>query len=127
MGRHTEAASTGTGLRRTAQLSGLAGGLVWAATAFLGDGSWVSALLWVGGALITVALFGLGMLLVKSDVLLLRVFVGLALPTLVWGVVALLRGSAVSASTVDVVFGGCVALVCAVLLVRRGAPRRSTL
>ncbi len=73
----------------------------------------MDALLWVGGALITVALFGLGLLLVKSDVLLLRVFVGLALPTLVWGVVALLRGSAVSASTVDVVFGGCVALVCA--------------
>ncbi len=127
MGRHTDAAATGTVLRRTAQLSGLAGGLVWAASAFLGDGSAADALRWLGGALITLALFGLGMLLVKGDVLLLRVFVGLALPTLVWGVVALVRGSAVSASTVDVVFGGCVTLVCAVPLVRRSAPRRSTL
>ena len=84
-------------------------------------------LLWLGGALVTVALFGLGMLLVKSDVLLLRIFVALALPTLVWAVVALLRDSSVSTTLVDVAFGGSVALVSAVQLVRRTEPRRSTL
>ena len=51
------------------------------------------AVLWVGGVLLTVALFGLGLMLVKSDLLPLRLFVALALPTLVWGVFALVRDS----------------------------------
>jgi hypothetical protein len=119
MGRHTEAAETSAGLRRTARLSGLVGGLAWVATAFIGDGTGRDVLLWGGGVLITLALFGLGLLMVKSDVLLLRVFVALALPTLVWGVVALLRESVVSLSLVDAVFGGAVALFSAAALGRR--------
>lgn len=126
MGRHIDAAGTSRHLRRTAQLSGLAGGIAWVVAAFLEGGS-AAILLWLGGALVTVALFGLGMLLVKSDVLLLRIFVALALPTLVWAVVALLRDSSVSTTLVDVAFGGSVALVSAVQLVRRTEPRRSTL
>ena len=110
MGRHIDAAGTSRHLRRTAQLSGLAGGIAWVVAAFLEGGS-AAILLWLGGALVTVALFGLGMLLVKSDVLLLRIFVALALPTLVWAVVALLRDSSVSTTLVDVAFGGSVALV----------------
>jgi hypothetical protein len=123
MGRHTEAATTGTGLRRTASLAGLGGGLLWAATALLGDGSVADVLLRVGGVLITVALVGLGLLLVKSELLVLRIFVGIAVPILVWGVVALLRDSSLSTSGVDAVFGGVVALVSAVRLAPRRGPR----
>lgn len=123
MGRHTEATTTDTGLRRIASLAGLGGGVLWAATAFLGDGSVADVLLRVGGVLITVALVGLGLLLVKSGLLVLRIFVGLAVPTLVWGVVALLRDSSLSTSVVDAVFGGAVALVSAVRLAPRRSPR----
>jgi hypothetical protein len=127
MGRHLDAADTSRHLRRTAQYSGLAGGIAWVAAAFLDAGSEADLLHWLGGVLLTVALFGLGLLLVKSDVLPLRIFVALALPTLVWGVVALLRDSTVNTTLVDVAFGGTVALVSAVQLVRRTQPRRSTL
>ncbi len=127
MGRHLSTAGTSSRLRRTAQLCGLAGGIAWAVRPFVDAGSEADVLLWLGGALLTVALFGLGMLLVKSDVLPLRIFVAVALPTLVWGVVALLRDSTISTTSVDVVFGGTVALVSLVQLVRRAEPRRSTL
>jgi hypothetical protein len=127
MARHVDAARSPLDLRRTAQLSGLTGGVLWVVAAFAGDGAAAGVLLWVGGLLLTVALAGLGLLLVKSDVVPLRVFVGLALPTLVWGVVALVRGSAVSASVVDVVFGGGIALLSATQLLRRREPRRTTL
>ena len=93
---------------------------------FLDGGTAGAALLWVGAVLLTVALVGLGLLLVKSDLMLLRVFVALALPTLVWGVVALLR-DAVSTSVVDAVFGGIVAVISAVMLARHGERRRATL
>ena len=126
MARHLDAARSPLDLRRTAQLAGLAGGVLWVVAAVVG-GAASGALFWVGGLLLTVALVGLGMLLVKGDVLLLRLFVGLALPTLVWGVVALLRGSAVNATVVDVVFGGGVAVLSATQLVRRRKPSRSTL
>jgi hypothetical protein len=127
MARHVDAARSPLDLRRTAQLSGLTGGVLWVVAAFAGDGAAAGVLLWLGGLLLTVALAGLGLLLVKSDVVPLRVFVGLALPTLVWGVVALVRGSAVSASVVDVVFGGGIALLSATQLLRRREPRRTTL
>ena len=95
MGRHVEVSGTLFDLRRTAQLAGLAGGLAWVVTLFLDDGgSLERALLWAGTILLTVALFGLGLLLVRSDVLALRVFVALALPTLVWGVFGIVHGSA---------------------------------
>jgi hypothetical protein len=127
MGRHIDAADTRRRLRRTAQYSGLAGGIAWVAAAFLDGGSEADILRWLGGVLLTVALFGLGMLLVKSDVLPLRIFVALALPTLVWGVVALLRDSTLSTRLVDVAFGGIIALVSAVQLVRRTEPRSGVL
>jgi hypothetical protein len=117
---------TSTALRRTTRITGLTGGLAWVAAALLVDGTWGDALLWAGAVLLTVALFGLGLLLVKSDVLPLRLFVAVALPTLVWGVVALLR-DAFSAALVDAAFGGCVALVSAVLLARPPERRRATL
>ena len=127
MGRHSDATGPARQLRRTAQYAGLAGGIAWVAAGFLADGSEADILRWLGGVLLTVALFGLGMLRVKGDVLPLRIFVALALPTLVWAVVALLRDSTVSTTLVDVAFGGSVALVSAVQLVRRTEPRRSTL
>src|SRR5689334_13087874 len=126
MGRHAEAAVTTMDLRRVAQLAGLAGGIAWVLASFLGDGSAAVALRWGGAILLTIALFGLGLLLVKSDVMLLRVFVALALPTLVWGVVALLRDS-MGESLVDTVFGAAVAVISGVMLARHSDHPRATL
>jgi hypothetical protein len=126
MGRHTDAATTSMSLRRTAQLSGLTGGLAWVAASFLGDGGLADVLLLVGVVLLTVALVGLGLLLVKSDVLPLRLFVAVAVPTLVWGVLGLLRDAA-TASVVDTAFGAVVAMISAVLLARHPQRRRATL
>src|SRR3954471_12204710 len=125
MGRHAEISGTLFDLRRTAQLAGLAGGLAWVLTLFLDDGSLERALLWAGTILLTVALFGLGLLLVRSDVLALRVFVALALPTLVWGVFGIVHGSANDPDLVDAVFGAIVGLVSGLRLGShaRGAPR----
>jgi hypothetical protein len=75
----------------------------------------------------TAALLVLGLMLVKSDVLVLRVFVALALPTLVWGVVGLVRGSASDPRVIDLVFGGIVAVISGVRLARRTSASRSTL
>ena len=82
---------------------------------------------WLGGVLLTVALFGIGMMLVKSDLLPLRIFVALALPTLVWGVFALIRDSVSDEQLADAVFGTLVGLGAVLLLVRRSAARRATL
>ena len=126
MGRHAEVSGTLFDLRRTAQLAGLAGGLAWVVTLFLDDGgSLERALLWAGTILLTVALFGLGLLLVRSDVLALRVFVALALPTLVWGVLGILHQSADDPGLIDAVFGAIVGLVSALRLGRQraGVPR----
>ena len=112
MGRHAENSGTLFELRRTAQLAGLAGGLAWVVAFFLADGgSAETAVLWLGAILLTVALFGLGLLLVRSDVLALRVFVALALPTLVWGVFGIVHQSANDPGLVDAVFGAAVGLV----------------
>jgi len=126
MGRHAEVSGTLFDLRRTAQLAGLAGGLAWVVTPFLDDGgSLEKALLWAGTILLTVALFGLGLLLVRSNVLALRVFVALALPTLVWGVFGIVHGSASDPDLVDAVFGAIVGLVSGLRLGAhaRGVPR----
>ena len=113
-------------LRRTAQLTGLTGGIAWVIAFFLPDaGSVKTTLLWAGAILLTVALFDLGLLLVRSDVLALRLFVSLALPTLVWGVFGLVHGSADDPGLVDAVFGAVVGLVSGVRLGRHssGVPR----
>jgi cyanate permease len=128
MGRHVDAAGPPTDIRRTAQVCGLAGGLAWVLTYFLDTGSGVAdALLWLGALLMTVALFVLGLTLVKSDVLPLRVFVAVALPTLVWGVVGLALDSAHDPRVVDLVFGAVVGGVSALQLTRRPSASRSTL
>jgi hypothetical protein len=117
-------------LRRSAQASGLVGGIAWVATYFLADDprtTFGTLLLWFGMLLLTVALLGLGMLLVKGDVLALRVFVALALPTLVWGVFALVRDSASDRTLVDAVFGGVVGLISGIQLLRNDSQTRATL
>jgi hypothetical protein len=104
----------------------LTGGLAWVVAFFLSDGgSLEKALLWVGAVLLTVALFGLGLLLVRSDVLALRVFVALALPTLVWCVFGIVHESLADPDLVDAVFGAVVGVVSGLRLGRHqaGVPR----
>jgi hypothetical protein len=128
MGRHVDAAGASAGVRRTALVCGLLGGVAWVATYFLdADAGAAKGLLWLGGVLLTVALCGIGMMLVKSDLLPLRIFVALALPTLVWGVFALIRDSVSDEQLADAVFGTLVGLGAVLLLVRRSAARRATL
>jgi hypothetical protein len=130
MGRHAETAGSPIDLRRAAQASGLLGGIAWVLADFLPNDprpTFGTLLLWVGALLLSVALLGLGMLLVKSDVLPLRIFVALALPTLVWGVFALVRDSASDQPLVDAVFGAVVGLVSGLQLVRHRDDPRATL
>jgi hypothetical protein len=129
MGRHVEASGTLLDLRRTAQLAGLTGGFAWVVTLVLTDGGALqTTVLWVGAVLLTVALFGLGLLLVRSDVLALRVFVALALPTLVWGVLGIVRDAAADPGLVDAAFGAAVGIVSALRLGRHDTgSRRATL
>jgi hypothetical protein len=128
MGRHVDAAGPLTGVRRTAQLCGLVGGAAWV-IGYVVDpgGSAAATLLWGGALLLTVALVSLGARLVKSDVLLLRLFVAVALPTLVWGVFLLVRDGVSDVELLDAAFGGAVALLSAVGLIRRSPARRATL
>jgi len=122
MGRHVEASGTVHDLRRTAPIAGLTGGAAWVLAYFLPDGGTLETiLLWAGAVLLTVALFGLGLLLVRGDVLALRVFVALALPTLVWGVFGLVHGSLSDPELVDAVFGAIVGLVSGVRLGHHGS------
>jgi hypothetical protein len=130
MGQHADTPGAVMDLRRTAQAAGLVGGIAWLVTYFLPDDPRTTVgtmLLWVGLVLLTVALFGLGMLLVKSDVLPLRVFVALALPTLVWGVFALVRESVSGQTLLDAAFGAVVGLISGLQLVRHGSSTRATL
>jgi hypothetical protein len=128
MGRHVDAAGASAGIRRTALVCGLLGGLAWVATYFLdADAGAAKALLWGGGVLLTLALLGIGMMLVKSDLLPLRIFVALALPTLVWGVFAIVRDSVSDDQLADAVFGAVIGLGSVLLLVRRSAASRATL
>jgi len=128
MGRHVDAAGTPLGLRRGAQISGVVGGLAWVVAYFLPDGGAAAGLLLVVGAvLLTLAMFGLGLRLVRSDFLALRIFVGLALPTLVWGVFGVVHQSASDPALVDAVFGAVCGLVAGLRLTHRGATPRATL
>ncbi len=128
MGQHVDAAGPPRGMRRTAQVCGLVGGAAWVATYFLDSGGVLAkALLWGGGALLTVALFAIGMMLVKSDFMALRVFVAIALPTLVWGVFALVRDSVSNEQLVDAVFGAAIGLLSVLVLVGRSSAQRATL
>ena len=128
MGRHVETSGTTLDLRRTAQIAGLAGGVGWILASFLGDGPVKDVLLWCGAILLTAALLGLGLLLVRSDFLALRVFIAVAVPVLVWGVFGIVHESTSDPGLVDVVFGALVGLICAVRLGRRGrAMTRATL
>jgi hypothetical protein len=126
MGRHADAAETSFGLRRGAQVAGLLGGIAWVVGSFL-NGRAADLLLPLGAVLLTLALFGLGLRLVRSDFLALRVFVGLALPTLVWGVFGVIHQSVSDPSLVDGVFGAVCGLVSVAGLTQRGAASRATL
>jgi uncharacterized membrane protein HdeD (DUF308 family) len=128
MGEHVDVAGPPRKTRWTAQVCGLVGGAAWVAKYFLeADAHLTQALLWAGGVLLTVAHLAIGMMLVRSDFLLLRVFVALALPTLVWGVYALVRDSVSDEQLVDATFGAFVALLSLLVLVRRSAASRATL
>jgi hypothetical protein len=112
MGRHAENSGNLFDLRRAVRLAGVAGGLAWVLAYFLDEGGGLTrAVLWVGAILLTVALFGLGLLLVRSNVPALRAFVALALPTLVWGVFAVVHQSASDPPLVDAAFGAIVGVV----------------
>jgi predicted Na+-dependent transporter len=91
------------------------------------DGSAVGVLQPVGAVLLTLAMFGLGLRLVRSDFLALRVFVGVALPTLVWGVFGVVHQSASDPGLVDAVFGAVSCLLAGLRLTHRGAAPRATL
>jgi len=128
MGRHAEAAGTPFDLRRGAQVAGLVGGIAWVVAYFLPDGGSAAGLLLpLGAVLLTVALFGLGLMLVRSDFLALRLFVGVAVPTLVWGVFGVVHQSASDPGLVDALFGAVAGLVAGLRLSHRGAARRATL
>jgi len=127
MGRHADAAGASFGLRRGAQVAGLLGGIAWVVASFVAEGGAADVLRPLGAVLLTLALFGLGLRLVRSDFVALRIFVGIALPTLVWGVFGVIHQSASDPSVVDGVFGAVCGLVSGVLLTRRGAVPRATL
>jgi hypothetical protein len=128
VGRHANSSGSLLGLRRTARISGLVGGLAWVLGFFVPDGNSLDGLLvGIGAVLLTIALFGLGLLLVRSDFLGLRLFVAVALPTLVWAVFSLVHGSAGDPELVDAVFGAAVGLCAAVPLARRRTAPRATL
>ena len=133
MGRHAEASGTPLEPRRTAQIAGLTGGTLWVLAYFLHGflhgffhgGIVDTTVVWVGAILLTVALFGLGLLLVRGDVLALRLFVAVALPTLVWGVFGIVQGAISDPGLLDAVFGAVVGLVSGLRLGHhdRGVPR----
>ena len=128
MGRHADAAGASLDLRRGAQVAGLLGGIAWVVAYVLpDDGGAATVLLTVGAVLLTLAMFGLGLLLVRSGLLALRVFVGIALPTLVWGVFGVVHQSASDPALLDAVFGGVCGLLAGLRLSHRGAAPRATL
>jgi hypothetical protein len=128
MGRHVEASGTPFDLRRLTQIAGLVGGVVWVLAYFLpDDGAAETTLLTVGAVLLTIALCGLGLLLVRSDFLALRIFVAIAVPVLVWSVFGIVHQSLSDPELVDGVFGAIVAVVSAVRLGHQGGASRATL
>jgi hypothetical protein len=128
MGRHVEASGTPFDLRRLTQIAGLGGGVVWVLAYFLpDDGAAETTLLTVGAVLLTIALCGLGLLLVRSDFLALRIFVAIAVPVLVWSVFGIVHQSLSDPELVDGVFGAIVAVVSTVRLGHQGGASRATL
>lgn len=122
MGRHAEASGTPFDVRRSAQIAGLIGGLAWVLAFFLPDGgSLRTSLIRAGAVLLTLALFGLGLLLVRGDVLALRIFVAVVVPVLVWGVFGIVHQSVSDSGLVDAAFGAVVGLVCALRLGHHGS------
>ena len=127
MGRHAEAGGTPLDLGRAALLAGLLGGIAWVVAWLLPAGGLVGVLLLVGAVLLTLAMSGLGLMLVRSDFQALRIFVGVALPTLVWGVFGVVHQSASDTGLLDAVFGAVCGLISGIGLTRRRAAPRATL
>jgi hypothetical protein len=119
MGRHAVATGSSLALGRIAQGCGLAGGVAWVLAFLLSHGALADGLAWLGSLLVTAALCGLGLMLVRSDAVLLRIFVAIALPTLIWGVLALVHGSVSVPRRSDAVFGAAVIVISALLIARR--------
>jgi hypothetical protein len=105
-------------------VSGVLGGLCWLARWVIDLAELTSdpreALYWAGAGLLALAFLGYGMGLVKKGALWLRLIVGVAFPVLVWSVLEVLRTA--DPEPVDGVFGAVVAVVSAVLFVRRPRP-----
>lgn len=129
MGRHSDASDLSVDARRITRVSALVGGACWVVAYVLpGDGSLHTGVLWAGAALLTIGLAGLGLMLVRSDVPALRLFVAVALPALVWGVFGVVHGSTGSRGLVDALSGAVAAVVAAVgLRAHAHAVRRETL
>jgi hypothetical protein len=110
--------------RTLVRVAGVLGGLCWLGQAAVNkyDAAEVAvnALYWGGGALILVALVGLGMGLV-SGARWLRVLVGLCVPLLIWSILEILHAET-SDNIVDGGFGLGLALICAAALLG-GSPR----
>ena len=112
--------------RHAAHWAGLVGGLLWVFKLFVG--ALDPVLSWVGAVLITVSLVQLGLMLVKSDFVALRVFVGLAVPAVVWSVVLVARPGVPNGDVLDAAFGAVVALVALTQVFGPGAgSHRATL
>jgi len=113
---------------RAAAVAGLLGGAAWVLAALVWDGgadAFELGLFWLGAALVTAFLLGLGTLLVKRGLLALRVFVACALPLLFWMVVAFAATSAADDGIVWGLAGAAVGLF-AVVQLARPAPSRAT-
>lgn len=100
------------------RIAGVVGGLCWLGQATVNKydaaAAAVNALYWGGGALILVALVGLGMGLV-SGARWLRVVVGLCVPLLIWSIVEVLHAET-SDNIVDGGLGLSLALICSAKL-----------
>ncbi len=110
--------------RTFVRVAGVLGGLSWlgqaAVNKYEAAEAAANALYWGGGALILVALVGLGMGLV-SAARWLRVIVGLCVPLLIWSIVEILHAET-SDNVVDGGLGLALALICASSLLG-GSPR----
>jgi hypothetical protein len=116
-------------LRQVSQVLGLLGGIAWVFHYFLTDDAsapLARGLFWGGVVLITLALLELGLMLVKSGVAVLRVFVACVLPVFFWTVASLVVPSAADEAAGYAVMGSAVAALFLLLLARRG-PQRATL
>ena len=104
--------------RTLIRIAGVVGGLCWLGQAAVNKydaaEAAVNALYWGGGALILVALVGLGAGLV-SGARWLRLIVGLCVPLLIWSILEILHAE-ISDSLVDGGFGLALALYCTAAL-----------